>query len=103
MKIGIVLSGGGARGIMHIGVLKALEEFDVKISCCAGASAGSIVGSLFSYGYSPDQMMEIILSTRFLKTLRPAWAMTGLLTLEGLREVLVRHMPENSFETLKIP
>ena len=103
MKIGLVLSGGGARGISHVGVLKALEEFGIKVDCIAGTSAGSIVGSLYGYGYSPDEIIDIILHTSFFKTLRPAWALTGLLSLEGLRDVLLAHMPENNFESLKIP
>jgi NTE family protein len=50
MRIGLTLSGGGARGISHLGVLQALEEFDVKPTIISGASAGSIVGSLYGYG-----------------------------------------------------
>ena len=52
MNTGLVLSGGGARGIAHIGVLKALEENDIKITHVAGTSAGAIVGSLFAAGHS---------------------------------------------------
>jgi NTE family protein len=103
MKVGIVLSGGGARGISHIGVLKALEEFGVKATCMAGTSAGSIVGSLYAYGYSPDKILDIIQSTSFFKSLRPAWTLTGLLSLDGLRDILAKHVPENTFESLKIP
>ncbi len=103
MKIGLVLSGGGARGIAHIGVIKALEEFGVKISCIAGTSAGSIVGSLYAYGYKPDQIMDLIASTSFLKSLRPAWTMTGLLTLDALRDLLSKHIQGNDFNVLKIP
>ena len=103
MKIGLVLSGGGARGISHIGVLKALEEFGVKVDVVAGTSAGSIVGSLYAYGYSADKIMGIILTTSFLRSLRPAWTMKGLLSLDGLRDVLQKYMPENNFEALKLP
>jgi len=103
MKIGVVLSGGGARGISHIGVLKALEEMGVEISCVAGTSAGSIVGALYAYGYSPDKILEAILATSFFRSIRPAWTMTGLLNLEGLKNVLAKFIPENSFEALKIP
>ena len=73
MKIGWVLSGGGARGIAHVGVIKALEEFGIKVSHIAGTSAGSIVGSLYAYGYSPDKIMEIILTTKLFRSMRPAW------------------------------
>ncbi len=103
MKIGIVLSGGGARGISHVGILKALDEFGVTLSCIAGTSAGSIVGALYSYGYSPDRILEMIVSTSFFKSVRPAWAWTGLLNLDGLQQVLLKYIPENDFSALKIP
>jgi len=103
MSIGLVLSGGGARGIVHLGVLKALDELELQFTQMAGTSAGSIIGSLYSYGYSPDEIVKIISSTSFFKALRPAWALTGLLTLDGLRDVLLKHMPENNFSALKIP
>lgn len=103
MKVGLVLSGGGARGISHIGVLKALEELGVEIHCLAGASAGSIVGSLYSYGYTPEKILDIVVSASVFRSMRPAWAMTGLLSLDGLRDILLKHIPENSFESLKKP
>lgn len=103
MKIGLVLSGGGARGISHIGVIKALQELGVQIDCLAGTSAGSIVGSLYAYGYEPDKILEIILAASFFKSIRPAWAWTGLLSMVGLQDVLLKYMPENIFESLKKP
>src|SRR6218665_2402135 len=103
MKVGLVLSGGGARGISHIGVLKALDEFGITIDCMAGTSAGSIVSTLYAYGYKPDKIMELVLTTSLLKSMRPAWTMTGLLSLDGLRDVLLKYVPENTFESLKIP
>jgi NTE family protein len=102
-KTGLVLSGGGARGIAHIGVLKALEEFGVEADCIAGTSAGSIVGSLYAYGYKPDEIIELIVGTSIFKTLKLAWTWRGLISLVGLTEVLLKLMPENSFESLKKP
>lgn len=102
-KYGLVLSGGGARGISHIGVLKALDEIGLKFERLSGTSAGSIVGALYAYGYSPDKILEIVIGTSFFKSVRPAWTMTGLLSLERLKDVLLRFIPENSFESLKIP
>lgn len=64
-KVGLVLSGGGAKGIAHIGVIKALEENNIAIDCVAGTSMGSIVGSLYACGYSPEEMMELIKSPIF--------------------------------------
>jgi len=103
MKIGLVLSGGGARGISHIGVIKALEEFGVSVSCIAGTSAGSIVGSLYAYGLKPDAILDLVISTSLFKAMRPAWTWTGLLNADGLRDTLLQHIPENNFAALKLP
>jgi NTE family protein len=103
MKIGIALSGGGARGISHLGVLKALDEFGVQLDCIAGTSTGALVGALYSYGISPDKILEAIVTTRFFSTLRPAWTWTGLVNLDGLQDLLMKLIPENSFDSLKIP
>lgn len=59
MQIGLVLSGGGAKGAAHIGVLKALEEANIKVTCISGTSSGSIVASLYASGYSPNQIYYI--------------------------------------------
>ena len=53
MKIGIALSGGGIRGIAHAGVLKALEDNNIKIDVIGGTSSGSLIASLYAMGYSP--------------------------------------------------
>lgn len=64
-SVGLVLSGGGAKGIAHIGVIKALEENDIPIDFVAGTSMGAIVGALYSMGYTPEQMMDLITSREF--------------------------------------
>jgi NTE family protein len=64
-KVGLVLSGGGARGAAHIGVIKALEENNIPIDYVAGTSIGAIIGSLYAMGYTPDEMLELILSDEF--------------------------------------
>jgi len=60
LKIGLVLSGGGARGFAHIGVLKVLEENKIPVDYVAGASMGGLVGALYSTGRTPDEMERII-------------------------------------------
>ncbi|MDR1556503.1 MAG: patatin-like phospholipase family protein [Tannerellaceae bacterium] len=64
-KVGLVLSGGGAKGAAHIGVIKALEENNVPIDYITGTSIGAIIGSLYAVGYSPDEMLELLLSDEF--------------------------------------
>lgn len=61
-KVGLVLSGGGAKGAAHIGVIKYIEEMGIPIDYVAGTSMGSIVGGLYAMGYSSDEMLEIISS-----------------------------------------
>ncbi len=60
--VGLVLSGGGAKGLYHIGVLEALEEYGIPIDYVAGTSMGSIIGALYASGYSPREMRELVLS-----------------------------------------
>ncbi len=103
MKLGLVLSGGGARGICHLGVMKALDEFGVKFDYISGTSAGSIAGCMYSYGYKPDDIVKILHSISFFKSLKIAWTWTGLLSFDGLRDALLKYMPENTFNCLKIP
>jgi NTE family protein len=103
MKVGLVLSGGGARGVAHIGVIKALMEMGVKISMISGTSAGAIVGALFAKGLSPEEILTAVSGLSLFKSVRPAWAWSGLLTMEGLKTLLARHIPENDFMSLKIP
>src|SRR5258706_12191692 len=59
-KIGLALSGGGARGAAHIGVLKVLEELRVPVDCVAGTSMGSIVGGAYASGLSPTRIEELV-------------------------------------------
>lgn len=64
-SVGLVLSGGGAKGITHIGVIHALEDNGVPIDYIAGSSIGAVIGSLYAIGYTPEEMLELITSPRF--------------------------------------
>ncbi|TDI68717.1 MAG: patatin [Bacteroidetes bacterium] len=64
-KVGLVFSGGGAKGFAHIGVLKALEEHDIPIDYIVGTSMGGIVGGLYSAGYSAIEIEDIFISDDF--------------------------------------
>jgi NTE family protein len=66
-KVGLVLSGGGAKGIAHIGVLKALEEHEIPIDCIVGTSIGGIIGGFYAAGMSPEEIEQIVLSSEFLR------------------------------------
>ena len=64
-KVGLVLSGGGAKGLTHIGIIRALEENNIPIDYIAGTSMGAIIGSLYAMGYSPDDMEKLLKSDSF--------------------------------------
>lgn len=64
-KVGLVLSGGGAKGLAHIGVLKVLEEAGVRVDLIGGTSMGAIVGGLYAAGYTPQQLDSIFQETNF--------------------------------------
>ncbi|MBT9392031.1 patatin-like phospholipase family protein [Hymenobacter sp. NST-14] len=64
-KVGLVLSGGGAKGLAHVGVLKVLEQNQVPIDYIVGTSMGAIVGAMYAAGYSPEQIEEIVLKPEF--------------------------------------
>lgn len=64
-SVGLVLSGGGAKGIAHIGVIRALEDHNIPIDYIAGTSMGAIVGGLYAAGYTTEEMMSLILSPDF--------------------------------------
>ena len=65
-RVGLVLSGGGARGLAHIGVIKALEENGIPIDYVTGTSMGAIIGGMYAAGYSPEMMERIVTSEEFV-------------------------------------
>ena len=101
-EIGLVLSGGGARGFAHVGVIQALEELGLQFTRISGTSAGSIVGALYANGYSPKDLFEIVKQVSILNSVRPAWTWSGLLKMDGFKELLRKNLPEK-FSQLKKP
>ena len=103
-KIGLVLSGGGAKGIAHIGVLRALLDNDIHPTIVSGTSAGSIVGALYAAGTTTEGMMQMVTDTSMMKIFRlfgiPG---SGLVKLDYLRERLAAFIKQDNFEDLKYP
>lgn len=64
-SVGLALSGGGAKGLSHIGVIKALEEYNVPVDYICGTSMGAIIGGLYASGLTPDEMLELFKSKEF--------------------------------------
>lgn len=102
-KIGISLSGGGARGAAHIGVLQALQENDIKPSMISGSSAGALIGALYCSGYTPLEILELCKDHSFLKIFRIGFINKGLTELSYLKEFLEKYLKVSTFEELAIP
>lgn len=101
-KWGFALSGGGARGIIHIGVLKAFDDAGFKPTCISGTSMGAVVGALYAGGMKPDEMMELISEKGFLKMFKLRASFSGFLEMSFLKKVLRTSLPK-TFEDLNIP
>lgn len=100
--VGIVLSGGGARGIGHLGVLKVLEECDIKPTVISGTSAGAIVGAFYSAGYSIEETIEIIEHHKFFSIAHMLFRKQGVFAMHAFENLFHRYFPKNSFEDLNI-
>lgn len=103
MKIGLALSGGGARGFAHLGIAQYMYEQNIRPNMISGTSAGAIAGAFLAAGYEPKRTMEIISDISFVKFFRPAMSWSGLVNLEKLSSLLLEYFPKNSFSDLKIP
>jgi NTE family protein len=103
MKIGLVLSGGGGRGIAHLGVIKALEEFGIKPQIISGTSAGSLVGAFYAAGYSVDKMLEIVLKQKIFHFPGLSWHKDGLLNTRAVTNTCRLFLGETTFDQLNLP
>lgn len=87
----------------HLGVLRALGEHNVKVDCVSGTSVGAILGALYAHGLGPGDILDAILQTRIMRSLRPAWTLRGLLSMESIQALLRQLIPHDSFEQLRMP
>ena len=102
-KISLVLSGGGTRGAIHIGVLQALKDAGIKVNAVAGTSIGAIVGVFLAAGIEPEDMIATMKSQSFRKLLKPSLSRMGLITMKRLYDILRKFEIPASFSELDIP
>ncbi|MCL1942885.1 MAG: patatin-like phospholipase family protein [Candidatus Azobacteroides sp.] len=100
---GLVLSGGGARGISHLGSVKALLEYGYTFDVIAGTSIGAIVGCILADGYHPDQILSMLTGSRLKSFVKTDFSRNGLMTLEGIREFLSEILKSEKIEDLPLP
>lgn len=103
-QYGVVLSGGSALGFAHIGALMALEEAGIEISMISSASMGSLIGAMYAYGYSPQEIIEIIEKEKLHRlsrifNFRP-FNRQGLSNHKKVKRILDRYLPTDSFDSL---
>lgn len=103
MKTGLVLSGGGIRGVAHIGAIKALEEYGIYPSHIAGTSAGAIVGALYAGGCSWQGVLDFFKTTEIFSITNYARSKPGFVDTEKFYDHFKTYLPKDSFESLKTP
>jgi NTE family protein len=103
LRIGLALSGGGARGIAHVGVLRALVEHQIPIDAIAGASAGALIGGCYASGLPIEQLAQMARTFRWRQTARLSFSRLGLQSNARMEKFLRKHLPVTRFEDLKIP
>ncbi|MDB5277519.1 MAG: patatin [Ferruginibacter sp.] len=101
-KIGYVLSGGGARGFAHLGVIKYLEELGIKPHAIAGTSAGAIAGALYAAGKSPEEILQLLKKSNYFGWSNLLWRKNGFFSMHALYELLKTTIADNDFEAVKI-
>ena len=102
-KVGLVLSGGAARGLAHVGVLSALEEHKIPVDLIVGASFGSIVAAYYAYGYSIEEMLEFARGFRLwaIRDFHPPW--TSFFSGEEEEKIFERSIGDARIEDLRLP
>lgn len=100
-RIGLCLSGGAARGIAHLGVLKALQELGIEISIISGVSSGAIASAFVAAGYTPDEVLQLIKDLPLPRLFRPALN-KGILRSQSLQKIFQEHLGDKTFEELPV-
>jgi len=100
-KLGIVLSGGGVRGMAHIGLLKALHDNGIQPECISGASAGALVGALYANGCNADDILHFFKNTPLFAFSYYSARKPGLLDSERYRRFFEQYFPEDNFAALE--
>lgn len=102
-RIGLALGGGAAKGIAHIGVLKALEEEHIKVHCVSGTSVGALVASYFAFGRPAESILSICSELNLSKLIDFTLERGGLFSTDNIREMLLRDLGDCRIEDAEIP
>lgn len=103
LTVSLALGGGAARGIAHIGVLKAIEDLGVHVDSVAGTSAGAIIGSLYCKGYSSKEIWEVVAGLSWGELVDLSFSGMGLAKTDKLEKLLRELLDDCEFSELGIP
>ena len=102
IKIGLALSGGGTRGVAHIGAIRALLEHGIEPTCIVGTSAGAVVGAMYAAGRTPDEMLAMALEgDSLVKMFKFVLPFNSVTSLENLERLLLKSEIPDTFSELK--
>lgn len=102
-RLGLALSGGGAKGFAHIGVFKRIEECALRPDLIAGTSVGALMGSFFADGYTADEIRELFMGREFTDFAQLQIPRTGVFDYSRFTHFLRRHLRSKNIEDLPIP
>lgn len=102
-SIGLALGGGFARGIVHIGVIKVLEEENIPVRCVAGTSVGALIGAAYCSGVTTDELVQIAARVRFRDLARWTISRLGFATNLRMLTFLSKVLKVQTFEELRVP
>lgn len=100
-SVGLVLSGGGVRGMAHIGVIKAMREYEIEADYVSGSSAGALVGALYAQGHTVEDMLKFFRETPLFKYNFFALGKPGLVDTERYFDIFKEYFPEDNFGALE--
>ena len=96
--IGLALSGGGIKGIAHLGVLQYMTELGIRPNRIAGTSAGSLVGVFYAAGYRPKEILDIAKAEKFFNYSNLLLKRGGVFTPDVFEKIIKKYIPHDSFE-----
>lgn len=101
--LGIALGGGVVKGAVHIGVLKALQEADLRPHFISGTSIGAMVGTLYAFGKQPEQIAKLAKSMNWLDITRYTFSKFGILSNKAIRKIMIEQIGDVNLEDSPIP
>lgn len=101
--LGLVMSGGGVKGMVHAGVLQFFKEERIKLDVMAGASVGALVGAMYAAGKEPKEIRDFFINTSLFNTDHITFRKPGLLDISKFRKHFEKIFPDDSFEALSVP